>query len=73
MLHPNGNLVPPTRSSPTSGSRARRCAGSSRQRWLTGDDAFETAVGSVWENGGSRRIADMTDFEWDGLRIFAEG
>jgi hypothetical protein len=40
---------------------------------LTSDDSFETAVGSVWDNGGSRRIADMTDFEWDGLRIFAEG
>jgi hypothetical protein len=40
---------------------------------LTSDDAFETAVGSVWDNGGSRRIADLTDFEWDGLRIFAEG
>ncbi|QYN41053.1 hypothetical protein K1T35_47785 (plasmid) [Pseudonocardia sp. DSM 110487] len=40
---------------------------------LTSDDAFETAVGSVWDNGGSRCIADLTDFEWDGLRIFAEG
>jgi ABC-type glycerol-3-phosphate transport system substrate-binding protein len=40
---------------------------------LTSDDAFETAFGSVWEDGGSRRIADMTNFEWDGLRIFAEG
>lgn len=40
---------------------------------LTSDDSFEMAVGSVWDNGGSRRIADMTDFEWDGLRIFAEG
>lgn len=40
---------------------------------LTSDDAFETAFGSVWDSGGSRRIADMTDFEWDGLRIFAEG
>lgn len=40
---------------------------------LTSDDAFETAFGSVWDNGGSRRIADMTNFEWDGLRIFAEG
>jgi hypothetical protein len=40
---------------------------------LTSDDAFETAFVSVWKNGGSRRIADMTNFEWDGLRIFAEG
>ncbi len=40
---------------------------------LTSDDAFETAFGSVWDNGGSRRIADMTNFQWDGLRIFAEG
>jgi hypothetical protein len=40
---------------------------------LTSDDAFETALVSVWANGGSRRIADMTNFEWDGLRIFAEG
>ena len=40
---------------------------------LDSDDAFETAFGSVWDNGGSRRIADMTNFEWDGLRIFAEG
>ncbi len=40
---------------------------------LTNDDAFETALILVWANGGSRRIADMTNFEWDGLRIFAEG
>jgi hypothetical protein len=40
---------------------------------LTSGDAFATAFGSVWENGGSRRVAEMTDFEWDGLRIFAEG
>jgi hypothetical protein len=40
---------------------------------LTSDDAFETAFVSVWDEGGSRRIADMTNFEWDGLRIFAEG
>ena len=40
---------------------------------LTSGGAFETAFVSVWDNGGSRRIADMTNFEWDGLRIFAEG
>jgi hypothetical protein len=40
---------------------------------LTSDDAFEAAFVSVWADGGSRRIADMTNFEWDGLRIFAEG
>ena len=52
------------------------CSGgstSSPELTLTGDDAFERAFVSVWQNGGSRRIADMTDFEWDGLRIFAEG
>jgi hypothetical protein len=50
-----------------------RGSASAPELTLTSGDAFGTAFGSVWENGGSRRIADMTDFEWDGLRIFAEG
>jgi hypothetical protein len=40
---------------------------------LTSDDAFEDALVTVWRDGGSRKVVELTGFGWDGLRIFAEG
>jgi hypothetical protein len=39
----------------------------------TRDEAFDSAFIAAWQQGGSRKVADLTRFRWDGLRVFAEG
>lgn len=40
---------------------------------LGSDDALDSGLVALWKQGGSRRLAELTSFRWDGLRIFAEG
>lgn len=37
------------------------------------DAAFQSALDDLQEAGGSVAVADLTDFEWDALHVFAEG